>query len=254
MNERIVSNPVKAPPYRRRLYYISGIAALLLVFIALHFFLKKNNPPKIITYLAESKTITPLVLPDSTLVYLNKGSEIQFPEHFSGPQRKVRVSGEVFFEVFHNSEQRFVVDLGGINLEVLGTSFYTNNAHNIVVSVISGSVRVYPVHSPDRHLTLAATERAVYDPTRGDLQKSNLTNLNFLAWKTGVLEFNQAPLIMALHAIADTYDLELKIEGNIEGQKITARFEGERISDILETLSMLFNLDIEQNGREIIIK
>ena len=241
----------------RPLYYISGIAATLLILISLYFFVEQNEKPELITYLAHSKTESPLVLPDDSRVFLNAGSEIIYPESFTGTSRATIVTGEAFFEVAHKSEQPFEVDLGEIKVVVMGTSFYIKNiagSSQITISVISGMVGVYTAQKPENRLTLEASEQAAYDLKSKRFTKSKLTNLNFLAWKTGVLDFDQTPLNDALHDIAATYNLELNIQRDIADLTITARFNREKIVDIFETLSMLFHLDIEQNGREIIIR
>ena len=64
-----------------------------------------------------------LTLSDSTRVWLNADSRLEYPLAFSGNMREVKLKGEAYFEVVKNAEAPFVVktDLGDI--KVLGTQF-----------------------------------------------------------------------------------------------------------------------------------
>src|SRR5690606_11850951 len=64
-----------------------------------------------------------LVLPDSTKVWLNAASSITFPTEFNDSQRKVRMAGEIFFDVAANPLKKFIVVSGDVHTEVLGTQF-----------------------------------------------------------------------------------------------------------------------------------
>ena len=52
-------------------------------------------------------------LPDGTKVWLNAASSIRFPVSFADNQRKVTISGEVYFEVAHDAKIPFVVEVPG---------------------------------------------------------------------------------------------------------------------------------------------
>lgn len=42
---------------------------------------------------------TSLTLPDGTIAYLNSESSLSYPSRFNGDFRKVKLSGEAYFEV-----------------------------------------------------------------------------------------------------------------------------------------------------------
>ena len=67
-----------------------------------------------------------LDLPDGTKVWLNSASSITYPTAFSGNQRFVIVTGEVYFEVVHNSNMPFVVKTTNSVITDLGTQFNIN--------------------------------------------------------------------------------------------------------------------------------
>ncbi|MEO5562373.1 MAG: FecR domain-containing protein, partial [Chitinophagaceae bacterium] len=91
---------------------------------------------------SESKS---LLLEDSTQVWLNAASSLEFPDHFDSNTREVYLSGEAFFDVKHADKIPFIIHTGNISTTVLGTAFnikaYTGQK-NITISVSRGKVRV----------------------------------------------------------------------------------------------------------------
>src|SRR5690606_32294079 len=53
-----------------------------------------------------------LTLSDGTKVWLNAASSIRFPVEFPDDERRVDITGEVYFDVAHSEEQTFIVHAG----------------------------------------------------------------------------------------------------------------------------------------------
>lgn len=56
-------------------------------------------------------------LPDGSSVWLNSGSELQFPEKFDSLERRVTLPGQGFFEVIPDPDRPFRVETGKIVTE-----------------------------------------------------------------------------------------------------------------------------------------
>ncbi|MDP3434920.1 MAG: FecR family protein, partial [Bacteroidota bacterium] len=69
---------------------------------------------------------TQVVLPDSTYVWLNSGSELQYPSDYSAENREVQMKGECFFDVVKDPEHPFVVSGSKFKVKVYGTRFNIN--------------------------------------------------------------------------------------------------------------------------------
>lgn len=67
-----------------------------------------------ITRFGEKMTIK---LPDGSSVWLNSGSELQFPEKFDSLERRVTLPGQGFFEVIPDPDRPFRVETGKIVTE-----------------------------------------------------------------------------------------------------------------------------------------
>lgn len=67
-----------------------------------------------------------LILADGSKVWLDAGSSIRFPVAFTGKERKVEITGQVWFEVVHNDKMPFKVMAKGVEITDLGTAFNVN--------------------------------------------------------------------------------------------------------------------------------
>lgn len=86
-----------------------------------------------------------VVLADGSKVYLNSESEIRYPTFFAGGERRVFLKGEAFFEVASDTSRPFIVEVGEMDVRVLGTRFNVNAyapERAIRTTLVSGKVRV----------------------------------------------------------------------------------------------------------------
>ena len=103
----------------RRLWIIWGkIAAILIIPLIIWSILKQpEKPAEGVTFqqpvynevYATFGTRTALRLADSSLVWLNSGSSLRYPDKFTGSHREVSLNGEAYFEVKSNEEMPFIV-------------------------------------------------------------------------------------------------------------------------------------------------
>jgi transmembrane sensor len=87
---------------------------------------------------------TKLVLPDSTVVWLNAGSKLTYNEHFGTTNRNTTLVGEAFFDV-KKSAMPFVIRANTIQIKVLGTAFNVKaypDEKTTETSLIRGRVEV----------------------------------------------------------------------------------------------------------------
>ncbi len=140
-----------------------------------------------------------LTLPDGTNVWLNAASSITYPCAFTGADRKVKITGEVYFEVAKDKSRPFLVTAGDQQIEVLGTHFnvnaYTDEDH-IKTSLLEGAVKVNNV--------LLKPGQAF---ARGRISPTNVEQ--DIAWKNGVFNFNNQSLAQVMRQLARWYDLEI---------------------------------------------
>jgi ferric-dicitrate binding protein FerR (iron transport regulator) len=195
----------------------------------------------------------PLTLSDQSRVWLNAESSIRFPVSFTGHARKVEVTGEVYFEIAHNATQPFTVQVRGIDIQVLGTTFNVNAYNNeevIKTTLIEGSVSITKGNQkkqirPGQQAQVIANEIKISDNV--DIDK-------ITAWKKGLFTFRGDKLSDVMKNIARWYNIEVELEGHAPDVEISGDIY--RTSNLSEVLKILSALDVESRieGRKLILK
>lgn len=133
-------------------------------------------------------------LDDGSTVELNTDSELEV--HFNDEQRTIRlVKGEAFFNTAKDSERPFIVEIGDVSAQVLGTSFnvYRTTEQAATVVVTEGAVRVASTHYPSQATILEADQAAAYNLETGiEPIKVNLEAIT--AWRQQQVKFDNTPL------------------------------------------------------------
>lgn len=160
-----------------------------------------------------------LILADGTKVWLDAGSSIHFPVSFSGVQRRVEITGQVWFDVVHNSKMPFKVVAKGTEIKVLGTQFNVNaysDEEKTDVTLIQGAIKIQSaVLKPGQQAQI---------PAAGKMQvASNVDMGHVLAWKNGLFSFKNADLKTIMRQVARWYNVEVVFEGNVQ----QVQFSGE---------------------------
>lgn len=197
-------------------------------------------------------------LPDGTIAWLNAASSIRYPTAFSGNERRVEVTGEVYFEVAKNARMPFRVNVNNkAEVEVLGTHFNVNAYDNEAVlntTLIEGSVKVNGTTIKPGQQALVANSDAVNNgKATGVRVVDNVNTGRVMAWKNGLFNFEGATIGEIMRQIERWYDIEVVYE---KGEP-TVEFEGKMTKDVsLNGLIILLEksgLHLRLEGRKLIV-
>jgi len=263
-------------------FILSQIAAVFIIAFFLSVFYNNYlvSKPQIVTesviynqVKATYGTQTRIELPDKTIVFLNSGSILRFPNSFKGLKtRNVELIGEAQFTVKKDKEQPFIVAVNKIQVKVLGTTFNVNaypvNA-SITIALVEGSIQLEQKKENGilEVLKIARNQVCTYDLHKNEFSLKNETDLSkYTAWTEGKIIFFNDNINTVIEKLENWYNVDISIgDKRIEKYRFTGTFIEEPLEKVLNLLSMTSNMqykvlpakklaDNTYSKRQIIIK
>ena len=167
INERISDDKLRQSRLKRMRFFRWSAAAVFIGIILGGLFILRQPKVEMIELMASNGTMT-ITLPDSTKVWLNRYASITYPKTFADDRRIVSISGEVYFEVAHDTSRPFTVDGKWLNVTVLGTKFNFNSSEykENTVSLLEGKIEVTPGKNKDG-VVLSPGQKVLFNPQNG---------------------------------------------------------------------------------------
>ena len=195
-----------------------------------------------------------LILSDGTRVWLNADSELEYPVEFVKKERIVKLSGEAYFEVAPNPEQPFIVEAGGIQTRVLGTSFNIQayrNEKSVYTTLLTGSLRVAVADGGDA-VVLTPGREAIWEKGSGAIQVEAVNAEDAIAWRYGNFIFEE-DIEVVMRMLSRWYEVEFVFDG---GRKEKHTFSGrmskdESLDTVLETIELAGGPEFRREGNII---
>ena len=246
---RMGFNKGKVVPMRKMLLRVAAVvvpALILLTVITAYYFVPGFG--RLTAYNAAEKE--QILLPDGSDVTLKKGSKLIIVRNLKGDKRTVKLTGEAYFEVAKDRMHPFEISIADVKVEVLGTAFNLENTGDEVrINVTRGVVRF---SHKNEELLVHKGEEAVFNGK--SISKNDIKDNNYIAWKTGVMNFNDDGLEDILEVIKDTYDEVTGYKLNTNSKvKVTTGFDNQPLSSVLDELQIHFNKKIVLHDGILII-
>jgi ferric-dicitrate binding protein FerR (iron transport regulator) len=243
------SQPVHPRAGLRRSLWPRTLAAagiLLLLIGGGWWFYVTHRPPPMLRMLA-SENNQQLSLPDGSLVWLRKGTEIKYQGPFDGQIRQMELNGEAFFQPAADPSRPFRIYTPHAVIEDIGTTFLVKDGDaGGEVVVTSGKVKLTGKEDASHPLILSPGQKATI--LRNKLSVSRLGTSNFMSWKTGQLEFRQTPLEQVVQDISDHYSTPVSVAPELRSAeiKVTARFDNQPLNQVLDEIRLTTGLQTAQ--------
>lgn len=203
-----------------------------------------------------------LTLADGSKVWLNTESSLTYPTQFTGTERKVKITGEAYFEVAHNAAMPFKVDNGNTEVTVLGTHFNVNTYNDeaaMKVTLLEGSVKVTLTQATgNREAILKPGEQEIVTTAGAENQLRTLTSVDLdqvMAWKNGLFNFGEGEDIKSvMKQIARWYDIQVKYEGPVKGHLWGTISRNVNVSEVLKLLAMTGSVKFTIDGKTVTVR
>lgn len=188
-------------------------------------------------YNPRGSRVVSLVLSDGSQVWLNAASSIRYPAAFDGPDRRVQMTGEAYFEVAKNAAKPFSVTVRSREIDVLGTEFNVNayaDEAAMVTTLVNGSVREGDRALQPGQQAVAEDQQEVVI-SKGDIPVAT-------AWKNGAFAFSNVDVPGLMRQLSRWYDIDVQYAGAVPAK----RFSGEigRSLSLAQVLRILTKSDI----------
>ena len=179
-----------------------------------------------------------VTLADGTKVCLNAGTKLTYPIAFVGKERRVHLEGEGYFEVKRDENKPFIVEIKGMEVKVLGTSFNLRSFaadNRSTATLISGKIEV---KTSLRRVELSPNQQADLLVGENKLDVREVDAAVYSAWTKGRFVFRRERLETILDDVSRLYNVTVFYE---QSSAKDILFSGimERYADISKTLEML---------------
>lgn len=252
---------------RITLRFVAGVAASFIILVACYYSystFKNVNEEQIfvqpeaqlIESLTEYGKQSNLKLSDGSIVKLNAGTKLVYPEKFIGNKRELKLHGQAFFDVARNENAPFIINTTDMQITVLGTSFDIKSfdEDNISkVTVLSGTVKVVLTGQNDS-IVLSANDQLVYDAVQKAYKTRVVDAKETIAWINGVLKFDDSPLTDVFSQMQRWYNVEINFSKGVDlNCTVSGRHKNEGLKTVLEALQFSLGLQFEYDNDTVLI-
>jgi len=197
-----------------------------------------------------------LTLADGTKVWLDAASSITYPVAFTGHDRSVQITGQVYFEVTHNAAKPFSVSVNGETVEVLGTHFNINAYGDEPVmktTLLEGSIKV---SKNGKTALLKPGQQSIIQSNSNSITVRDVDTEEATAWKNGYFLFDNESLESVMRKVSRWYDVDIQYPAD---QKVKETYGGSitrysNVSKVLDMLEITGHVKFEIEGKKIIVQ
>ena len=236
---------------RRRRTFISAfaIAASLAIVASVTFTLTRKEysvSPLDCTgnLVADYGQISSITLEDGTLVHLNSGSTLLYPESFNGGSRIVYLTGEGNFDVAKDPSRPFIVKTAHMDVQALGTSFCVQSfagERTVRATLKEGKIKVDVPSVGGQSYILDPGMQLIYAPSDKTVRFASVDAEKVMSWENGYLTFSNATFPEIATALERRFNVSISYSSdNIRKNSLNVRFvPEENLEDALGVLTIL---------------
>jgi len=226
---------------KARRAWISSVMTLMVVALGTGIYVKNNAPVRLV---AEGQK-QHYELPDGSSIWLNRSSSLSYKSSFGKSERRVKLTGEAFFDVAKDS-RAFVVETGRMDITVHGTRFtvsaYKDRAQTAWLE--EGSIAVKgrglseTLLSPDQRVSFDNGQWTVADEAAS----------SHTSWIQDRLVMNNRPLSEIVNSLEHWYGTALTVsDAEAAGRTyLSLTVRSEDLDSILESINLISDVKVSR--------
>ena len=198
-----------------------------------------------------------LLLEDSTQVWLNAASSLEFPDQFEKKKREVYLSGEAYFDVKHADKVPFIIHTGTISTTVLGTAFNIKaypGEKNITIAVSRGRVKI--TRKDGWEITLTKGQQVKLNEKDESSSEKMVLPETIAGWHQGIIAYDDEALVDIIADMERVYNVNIHLlDPVIVGLHISTSFKKEiGVEQALQVLCRVTDSKLSKDGNDYLIQ
>ncbi len=190
-------------------------------------------------------------------IWLNSNSTVKIPRG-SNRRTPFYLKGEALIKIKEDNTKEYTFIAEGMEFKTSSAEFHINTNYRddqMVAHVSAGDIQCnIPFTAKSQKLTIHKGEKINFITKAGFLAKDNIHNYNYMAWKTGILHFDNQPLSDVIDILSNYYDIPFTIKNDsLKKKHFTATFNNPAIDEVLDKIMANYNCNITGNGNKLII-
>lgn len=223
------------PNRKISLWYKVAAAALVVISVGYYFMMQSRY---IVVNTAKNPSVTRLKLPDGTELHLNAATVVKYDKDFINNRRLELLEGEVFIHVVKHNGPQFILGLGELEAQDIGTSFnVVRNPNKIAVVVEDGEVALKHT-SLNMEVQLTKGKSGTYNLDTKKLSSADNTNQNYKSWVDKKFIFQDFLVGEAIQQLGQVYQTPIRINSeSLKNRRLTARLHYQTLDSVLNVIS-----------------
>lgn len=222
-----------------RVNYLRWLSIAAIFVLVIGTFIWYNVTGKNLVYQTGSNEARSISLADGSSIKLYPNSKIEVSKTYNKSDRAISfVEGEAFFDVKHDDQIPFIVDLGATTVKDIGTSFYIHNTKDSIrMSVKSGEVEFINKQNNETR-QLSAGMNLQYQPAKSNSTPTILIDSSEAIANKNQLRFENTVLPDVIMRLQEVYGKKIVLKDSAISQKrFSANLEGQTFDGAMEILS-----------------
>jgi ferric-dicitrate binding protein FerR (iron transport regulator) len=242
------------PEFSPNLFWRIAASIVLVMgigFFAYKIFQPSTTPPLEVITEKKSEADT---LPDGSDVFLNKETKLAYSFDKKKKIHKVKLEGEAYFNIQHQDDKKFIVEVEDAFIRDIGTSFNVKaypESNTIEVVVEEGEVMFYT--EKDSGIYLKQGGKGIYHKETKTFSVEE-AEPNVTAYKTRFFIFSDTDLSTAVASLNTVYDKKIVIGKNLEMCRLTVSFNNESIVEIAHVIAETLGLTVKEAGQTLVLE
>ena len=188
-------------------------------------------------------------LPDGSTIVMQQNSILRYSNEFNTSSRELQLQGESYFNVAHNKEKPFIIEVGNVKIRVIGTVFnvkQTTNPATVEVQVTSGLVKMY---TSKKELKVAKGQTGIYVEGQDTFTLKDTINVNSISYATREFSFDNMSLGNIIAYLQDAYGVTIVVHNKkILNCTLSGYFAVPKVEQILEIIGVTMRLNYTKEG------